>query len=269
MFDSEFTELAINYAARLPAEALGGNVFAVSILLILSYILIFLINTLTDIIIRFLKKVILLVIVSLAFYQFLELFLEKLSSEGPTIDTLIFGGVGSVAGFIAFIIAVRAAFFSLRKIHLRGKVPGKIVTAAKEDTKRKIKKHDIKEITSIQALKEDKRLGVVVAYLIVAEFGVISSKTIAAPNTTVGMAFFATFMLAAFFFIYQSYSDYLKGLRHLMVVFVVGGILSIILGYFWGGYPLEELLSEAYFVSDSMVAFVTGIAVSLFMGSKG
>ncbi len=50
---------------------------------------------------------------------------------------------------------------------------------------------------------------------------------------------------------------------------VVVVILSGLLGHVWGGDSFNELLSVAYFISDSLVAFVTGIAVSLFMGSKG
>ena len=109
----------------------------------------------------------------------------------------------------------------------------------------------------------------IIAYLIVAEFGVISSKTVAAPDITTGIIFFVVFMVAALFFINQSYNDRNRGIRHFILAFLIGGALSIILGYFWGGYSISELLSESYFISDSLVAFVTGIAVSLFMGSKG
>jgi len=247
-----------SYADSLPSEALAGNVFAVSILLILFYITVIVINKLTDIILLLLKRLILLAIVSLAFYQFLQFLDAKLGAEGLTVDTIIFGGAGFIVGCIALFIAVHAAFSSLIKVR-----PGKKVV-----TKEEVEEPS-KRIISMSALKEDRRLGVVIAYLVVAEFGVISSKTVAAPNVNVGVLFFAAFMIAALFFIYQSYRDFKTGIRHLLVALFVGGILSIVLGYFWGGYPLNELLSEMYFVSDSLVAFVTGIAVSLFMGSRG
>jgi hypothetical protein len=41
------------------------------------------------------------------------------------------------------------------------------------------------------------------------------------------------------------------------------------LGFFWGGIPPEQLLSLNYFTSDALVALVTGLALSLFMGSIG
>lgn len=274
MVEADFTGSLVDYVAGIPSEAVGGDVFAVSVLLILFYFMVILINKLMDIIILVLKKVILLIIVLLAFYQFLHIFSVKLGSDGLTNDTLVFGGVGLVVGFIALMIAFHAAFSSLRKVHHKIREDAE-AHRVKEDEKKKVeakkktRKPAAKEILSMKSLRDDKKMGVVIAYLVVAEFGVISSKTVSAPNVTVGILFLVVFMLAALFFIYQSYSDYSKGMRHLLVAFVVGGILSVILGHFWGGDSFDELLSEAYFISDSLVAFVTGIAVSLFMGSKG
>ncbi len=47
-------------------------------------------------------------------------------------------------------------------------------------------------------------------------------------------------------FIHLSYKDYNVSVRHFLVAFVLGGVLSIMFGYFWGSYPLNQLLSEAY-----------------------
>ncbi|WP_421908352.1 hypothetical protein [Methanolacinia petrolearia] len=109
----------------------------------------------------------------------------------------------------------------------------------------------------------------VIIYLIIAEFGIFSSKTIAAVSSEMGFYFFIIFMAAGFIFIKLTYHDYLKGLRHFAVVTLLGFILSIILGHFWGGVPLDTLLSMDYFGSDALVALITGIALSLFMSSKG
>jgi len=48
----------------------------------------------------------------------------------------------------------------------------------------------------------------------------------------------------------------------------MGLILSLILGYFWVNYPLEVLFSIEYFKTSCLVALITGMAVSLIMGSK-
>ena len=76
-------------------------------------------------------------------------------------------------------------------------------------------------------------------------------------------------MAAAFIFIRLTYHSYLRGLRHLAVVAMLGFGLSIILGHFWGGIPVETLLSMQYFGSDALVALITGISLSLFMSGKG
>ena len=80
---------------------------------------------------------------------------------------------------------------------------------------------------------------------------------------------FVVFMLAAFIFIKTSYHSYVKGVTHLIVAAVVGIALSVLLGHYWASIPLETLLSLDYFRTDALVAFLTGTAVSLFMGSKG
>jgi len=251
-------------AVNLPKEALAGNVFAVSILLIAVYISIVVVNKLTEFIVLFLRRVILLVIVTLALYQFTLMFLDKLSVEGATVDTLLFGGAGLLVGLAAVIFSAHAMFRSLSHPRKPGEEPKKAAGSDDGDVEEK----PPEPTSTLSALREDKKLGLVVAYLVVAEFGVISSKTISAPDVQVGVGFFIVFLLAALFFISQSYSSMGRGLRHFAVVFILGAVLSVILGHYWGGYSLQELLSETYFVTDSMVAFVTGIAVSLFMGSK-
>ena len=76
-------------------------------------------------------------------------------------------------------------------------------------------------------------------------------------------------MAAALIFIKLVYHDYNTGLKHLGVAFVLGFALSLVLGHFWGGIPLDTLLSVNYFGSDALVALITGISLSLFMSSKG
>jgi len=44
--------------------------------------------------------------------------------------------------------------------------------------------------------------------------------------------------------------------------------LSIVLGNLWAEIAIEQLLSVDYFMTPALVAAVTGVAISLFMGSK-
>jgi hypothetical protein len=262
------------YASILPSRIVTGDVFAVSIVLIVFYLIVLIVNKLTGLIIFLLKKLVLLVIVVLAFYQFLLEFMAKIGAEGFTNDNITLGMVGFLAGFIAIIIALYAAFSSLKKVRLTQPVttaretpapaaqPAEAAGGLTEELK-------LRQLLSLQSLKSDRNLGAVLSYVVVAEFGVFSSKTISAPTEIVGIGFFTAFMIAALFFIRQSYQNYKRGLLHLTIACIVGGTLSILLGHFWGNYPLNQLLSLGYFKTDSLVAFITGIAVSLFMGSKG
>ncbi|ODS38641.1 MAG: hypothetical protein A7316_07240 [Candidatus Altiarchaeales archaeon WOR_SM1_86-2] len=273
----DFLSLMANYLSTTPSEMLAGNVFAVATGLILVYIAVFIINKFTGLIIFFLKKIFLTIIVSVAFYQFLLHLNSRIAAEGLTNDILVLGAAGFLVGILAFLTALYASFRSFKKVR-KGEIkkpgayekpkeyekPAEVQAAAKE----KHGERSFKEMLSIDSIKSDKSLGAVIAYIVIAEFGVFSSKTIAAPTVDVGLMFFIAFMIVAVFFIKQSYKDYKKGLFHFAVACVVGGALSILLGHLWGAVPLEQLLSAGYFATDSLVAFVTGLALSLFMGSR-
>jgi hypothetical protein len=115
---------------------------------------------------------------------------------------------------------------------------------------------------------KDRSILTVFTYIVVSEFGVFSSVTVAAPNLTAGMILFVGFMIGAFIFIRKSYHSYLVGVSHLFLGTIFAILLSIVLGNFWGEIPLDTLLSTGYFTTPALVAVATGVAVSLFMGSK-
>lgn len=304
----------IQYVSTLPDEVMKFNVFAIVIFLILLYIAIYLIQKLTTLLVFVLKKVFLFLIVTLAFYQFVIVFVAKLETDGLIPDTILFGIAGTVIGFFAFIVALYVALHSIRKIEKpvnilkqTGPPEGQDVDSAGQpvkpeesepvsggaplpepdkstdiphepsavvETREKIRegpgeKKTLREELSLGAIRDDKRIGIVIAYIVIAEFGVFSSKTIAAPTIQAGLLFFVGFMLASIVFVRLTYRDYWKGLRHLGAALVIGGILSLVLGFFWGNIPLDHLLSIQYFATDSLVALVTGLALSLFMGGGG
>lgn len=283
---------AASFLVSLPAEVLRGNVFAIVVFLILLYIAIYLIQKFTTLLVYVLKKVFLLIIVILAFYEFLRVFAIRIINEGTTTDTLIFGAIGMAVGCIALFTALYVAFRTVIKLQKEAEAEGEKIPFSEDDTlaspvpsipllKLKDEKqensengevissrngHVIDEL-SFHALKNDKRIGAVIAYIIIAEFGVFSSKTIAAPTIQAGLIFFVAFLLASTIFIRLTYQNYWRGIRHLVAALLIGGVLSIILGFFWGGIPLMQLLSPSYFSTDALVALITGLALSLFMGS--
>lgn len=97
------------YIASIPSAILQGDVFALTITLIAFFIAVVVINRLTGLLIIVLKKIILLVIVTLAFWQFITLFFARLSAEGLTDNTIIFGAAGFIIGFIAISISLYVA----------------------------------------------------------------------------------------------------------------------------------------------------------------
>jgi len=282
---------AVEYLYGLPDEVMRGNVFAIVIFLILLYCAIYVIQKFTTLLVFVLKKIFLLIIVVLAFYEFVRVFALKIGIEGITSDTIIFGVAGTVIGILAVIIALYVAFHSIITLKrepqagavslpVKVEVPApaspldvaaesreKEPAPAEKATYKPSLPATAKEKLSMESLKSDKHIGAVIAYVIIAEFGVFSSKTIAAPTIEAGLMFFVVFLLASVVFIRLTYHDYWRGLRHLVAALIIGGVLSVILGYFWGAIPFEQLLSLSYFTTDALVALITGLALSLFMGS--
>jgi len=289
---TSFQQQAFEYLYSLPDEVMQGNVFAIVISLTLIFIAITIIQKFTTLLIFVLKKVFLLIIVALAFSVFIRMFALRIATEGITADTLIFGAAGVVIGIVATVIALYVAFRSIRTLQrepAHGALPPLPVneempaTPSLHDDDAGFREKEVppaersflepalqkinKENLSLESLKSDKHIGVVIAYIIIAEFGVFSSKTIAAPTISAGLMFFFIFLLASVVFIRMTYHNFWKGFQHLIAALVIGGTLSIILGYFWGAIPLDQLLSLSYFTTDALVALITGLALSLFMGS--
>ena len=282
------------YIQSMPAEIMRVDVFALTITLIAFFAAVVIINRLTGLLINVLKKIILFLIVALAFWQFVLMFFSRISSEGLNNDTIIFGAVGFVIGFTALCISLFVALRSFYEAGVKKPAPAapgeggaapetaraespaaglaagdETLAAPAAEVGKAGTVSSVKETLSISSLKNDRSLGAVLAYLVVAQFGVFSSKTIPAPSFQVGVAFFAIFVVAGLFFIHLTYNNYLTGLRHLVLAIVVGTAMAVVLGFFWGNIPLDQLLSPAFFQTDALVALVTGLALSLFMGGKG
>lgn len=292
----------------MPSAIMQGDVFALTITLIIFFIAVVVINQLTGLLIRFLKKAILFIIVSLAFWQFVIMFYGKVTTEGFTQDTIIFGAIGFILGFVAIstalFVALRSYYESQEGTSLfpfkpssdePGEEPGSkpalmpsqptsplqsqggltaiSATPAPEpappDNRMGATLTAMKDTLSVSNLKSDKSLGAVLAYLVIAQFGVFSSKTMPAPSFQVGIAFFVIFLIAGLVFIHFTYNNYLTGLRHLVLAILIGTIIALVLGHFWGNIPIDQLLSLSFFQTDALVALVTGLALSLFMGGKG
>lgn len=255
------TQFAKGYFQSIPSLILQGDIVAIILSLILFFIALVIINKLSSIMLIIIKKTITFIITVLILYKLIPVFIEKIMLEGFSMQNLIIGIVGTAICLFAFTVASINLFKHTKKViqEQRFKQKPDMVAEAQPSEETPF---------TFDSLTKDKSLLSLLTYLTVAQFGVFSSITMAAPNFKVGLSFFAIFVIAALIFIKQSYKNYKRGLVHLGIALIVGFTLSLILGTLWVNQSLSDLLSINYFSSDSLVALITGMAVSLFAGSK-
>ncbi|MBD3204248.1 hypothetical protein GF327_08180 [Candidatus Woesearchaeota archaeon] len=288
-FNSTSTvDYLLDYFYNLPESAASGNISSIIISLILFFILIVLLKGISTILLEIMKRTIILVIVILVLIDFIPRYIEMVYTD-LNIQTVLLG-MGSLIIFgFGLYIALRSLFRStrdnLKNLSFKSPYQGKrafeidsvpILSKSSEQVKEDhIREHyskqtsNIKDMFTKHSLKSDKSLVTVLIYLIVAEFGVFSSPTLAAPNIKVGLLMFLIFIIGIILFVRKSYSNLKTGYTYLVSSFVVGIFFAFILGIVWGSIPIEKLLSLDFFASDSLIALISGMSVSLFAGSKG
>lgn len=249
------------YAVEIIGKLLQGDVGAIAIVALFSLLLIGLLAGVGSLLFKYFKSIVLLVIVGSSLYYLVSSGAIDFNNISLTTESVI-GVIGVVFGVIALFIAAKATWTSHKEIQ---RVKGEEEKVHKARVEVEEEKAGLLGV--LKGARKDKSLLAVVSYAIIAEFGVFSSVTLAAPSVQVGMAFVGVFFLAAFAFLRNSYDDYLKGVRHLLILGALCLALSILLGHYWALIPIEELLSMNYFTSSAAVATVTGIAVALFMTS--
>lgn len=284
----------------LVESALQGNMEAIIIVfgtLIISIIFLIGIYRVSKALFSLIKRLFIVVLVIGFVAAFFISFYDKIFAPEPDPVYIIVGISGILCAIITLIISLVAlktraknAFAKQQIISIKDELREKLSGEAQEEIARQ-KEYTLSAppgIAPTQAQQpkmltqsaltaqnlfssvRDKSILSVIAFIVVAEFGVFSSVTIAAPNIMAGIALFVAFMFAAFIFIKSSYHNYKTGISHLFIGTIIALALSLVLGATWGNppIPIETLLSAEYFKTNSLVATVTGLAVSLFMGSK-
>lgn len=268
------------YAYSLSQLIRQGDIFAITISSIIFFVSLVIINKLTSLMLAFIKRVILFFLTSLAVYYFGAEFLVKLNTFGPTTEVILFGVIGALVGILGMFLSSYYLYTNIRQSIQRVK-KGKYELPTLETLKGEAEKptkteeksvltteiRSLKDELSLQLIKQDKNLLAVLVYIIIGEFGVFSSPTVV-PSPQAGIVIFAIFILGTLLFVKQTYKNFSRGLSHLIIAFIFGLIISLLLGYFWGSYPLSILFSLNYFGTSCLVALITGMAVSLVMSSK-
>lgn len=267
------------YMQAMPAQIMGGDVGAIVIGLILFYITLIVLNKLSYYLLKVIKYLVVVAIVLSAFYSLVTTFLEKFAGANPSYMGL--GLLGIAVGFIGVVIALYSLYKQATRASSLAKARNMKMLAYQkqllaeekarlESEKRRLEaeKAQVKKSSLQNIVKKEGVLLSIITYIMIAEFGVFSSVTISAPTPEIGMIMVAMFVVGVVAYVYKTYPHPMVGLKYLAVAFVFAYLLSLLLGYYWVGHTLRELLSKAYFTLDSMVAFITGVALSLFMGSK-
>ena len=249
------------YALSIISKLLQGDVGAIAIVALFALLVIGLIAGVGSILFKYLKSIVLLVIIGASLYYMVSSGAVDFNNVSLTTESVM-GVIGVVFGVIALFIAAKSTLASHKEIQ---RVKGEEEKVHKE--KLEVEEEKVGLLGALKGVHKDKGLLGVISYAVIAEFGVFSSVTVAAPTAQVGIAFVGVFFLAAFAFLRNSYDDYWKGVRHLAVLGTLCFGLSILLGHYWALIPLTDLLSMAYFTSPAAVATVTGVAVALFMTS--
>jgi hypothetical protein len=263
------------YASSIITKVTQGDPLYVALALIAALIILGILIEVTFFVWRIVKRLALLGIIASSMYLFIVYVGNEFNKYGALEkippQTLAFAAAGLLVCLLALYISLRSLIRRARPAE-EAREELEYEETAEKTTKRRAGRVLAKPPAPVQALTipiAEKSLLSVLAYIIVGEFGVFSSITIAAPNPQVGMGFVGAFLVGALLFLRNTYADYVKGLKHLLVAAVFAVVLSIVLGHYWALIPAEKLLSIDYFGTSAAVAVVTGIAVSLLLGSKG
>ncbi len=279
------------YFSTLLEQVMQGEPTAIAVFGVIALIIFVVLFKVSSWVYGLIKRLFLLIIIAFSFYFFMAKYGNALLAEGTATSVLIVGAVGALLGLIAIITVI---------LSFHGHWSKGAEELAKEEEERKKVREGMSVIEKVRSqipftptqvqqpgmmtkqgyskqpapfnffdhLRNDRSLLAVLSYVVVAELGVFTAVTVSPPNVQVGLTFFALFLVAAFLFIRATYHNYKLAVLHLGVALSFAIFLSIILGHFWAEIPFSALFSLDYFQTNSVVAVITGIAVSLFMGSK-
>lgn len=271
---TDLVNFGVSYVQSLPDLVMAGDLVAIVVTVITVYVGLLIVNWLSKYLIKAMKAFMVLGVVSFTLYAIVNEFLREMAGASPIYIGL--GVIGIVLAFIAVLFALVKAYKETHKsvIYFKGE--------KKEPEEEKEKKEGgkkpapgpssptgVKELLSWDKMEEEGgALTTMLTYILIAEFGVFSSVTVSAPSIGTGVGLTLLFFVGVTIYIFQTYKNPKESLKLLGSATVVGFILSIILGLFWASYPVSELLSLSYFTTEALVAFLTGIALSLFMAGR-
>lgn len=242
------------YTKSMPSLVRSGDFTAITIAIVVFLVSLIIINKITTAMMKVIESFLVLTIISYASYLFVSVFISRYHTYGATpsnIALLLIGSLSIILGLFGGIATLLKSTSTYDKI---------------DEEIEKIKSQP-SPVSMFNQFTEGNNIGKRIVYLIISEFGVFSSKTISAPNPTVGAVIFFIFIFGALAYI-MSLKERTKEVEYFLITLIAGMAIAIILAVTWSSMPLKEVLSLRFFDSDALVAVVTGTAISMYMGSK-
>ncbi len=242
------------YTKNIPTLIRSGDFTAIAISITLFLISLIIINKITTAMMKVIESFLVLTIISYASYLFITVFISRFHQTGATLSNILLLFVGSLSIILGLFGGITTL---LKNTSTYDKIDKEIEKVRSQPSPTQM----------FSQFTEGNSIGKRIVYLIISEFGVFSSKTISAPNPTVGAAIFFIFVFGALIYI-MSLKERTKETERFLITLVAGITIAIILAVSWSSMPLIDVLSLKFFSSDALVAVVTGTAISMYMGGK-
>lgn len=273
-----------DYIYMIPDKIAGllvgkGDISALVVVMVFLYVSMKIAHSLTEHFMNVVKNLMILTIIIAAYYSMFLAFVRGLGPDAPPLFVLI-GGLVLALGFVAILLSLYFVVFHTKKTVKHKKAKEAIEKGEEAEleeaggtAKVGLKEPDIKEAFSITGLRKGVEEGkhtltTMFVYMLIAEFGVFSSPTLSAPSVPVGIGLLVAFFIGVSVYLFRSSEHPIASLKLLFFASILGFILSVLLGVYFAQLGWDVVLSPQYFSEDTLIAFLTGVALSLFMAGK-
>jgi len=256
------------YVQSLPELVKSGDFTAITVSIILFLVGLIVINKITNAMMKIIESFLVLTIISYASYLFASVFMSKIEIEGLTLESVLVLTIGILAIASGLIAGIKSIITHTSKYNLLKGNDFENKNNSVKNNNVKEKPIELDKLMKFNSFTSDESIGKRLAYLVISEFGVFSSKTISAPTPAVGISIFLIFLIGMLLYILSSHKDKTKELRYFIITLIVSFIVSIILAATWSLYSPSNIFSLNFFSSEALVAVITGTGISMYMGGK-
>lgn len=254
------------YIQSLPELVRAGDFTAITVSIVLLLLGLIIINKITNAMMKVIESALMLTIISYASYLFAMVFIARSSIQGFTVENVLILIVGILAIVSGIFEGIKTLIHRASKYNIPSEK--EIERYQNKNVQSEYEPLEFNKLLKFDSIKSDNSIGKRLAYLIISEFGVFSSKTISAPNPKVGMAIFFIFLFGIIFYIFTMHTNKTKEMQYFLITLITSMIVASVLAITWSLYPPSEIFSLKFFSTDALVAVITGTSISMYMGGK-